>query len=126
MSNNKRSNTNADTQRNKREKAGNETRGFINETSTLSCNNVDNTKKPTDTRTAATVTFRQLTDDNDSSQKKTPTTTNQSTTTKKQQAPQKGWTVVRNRYKKVKGDSVNRRTCSRGPASLQMDTTPDR
>lgn len=53
--------------------------------------------------------------------RKTGTTGNERT-----EIAHQGWTVVRNNYKKVKGDSVNRRTCSRGPASLQMDVTPDR
>ena len=37
-----------------------------------------------------------------------------------------GWTVVRNPYKKVDSTSANRRLCSRGPSSLQLESTPDR
>ena len=38
----------------------------------------------------------------------------------------KGWTIVKNPYKKVQSNSTNRRLCTRGPSLLQMELTPDR
>ena len=38
----------------------------------------------------------------------------------------KGWTIVKNPYKKVQSNSANRRLCTRGPSLLQHELTPDR
>ena len=37
-----------------------------------------------------------------------------------------GWTIVKNRYKKVQSNSTNQQQCSRGPSLLQTELTPDR
>lgn len=61
-----------------------------------------------------------------SSRSNTTNTTTKQQRTGDNQSKQNGWTVVRNPYKKVQSTSANRRLCSRGPSSLQLEATPDR
>ena len=129
----KRNNQDNTNNSNKREKQGKGASASVAAASSISSQqnhtsmSTASSNTATVTKPTATTTTTHSEADNKHKEQLNTTETDKSTSKQNSSTSKKsGWTVVRYKYKKVNGDSVNCRVCTRGLASLQNDSTPDR